>query len=350
MIQQDAGKINNVTMENIAYLEMQLDELAKDNKNELGLYNGKTGLCICYFLLSDVFKGSLCLSKARMLLNELSDNIGNIEKLNFSEGLSGIGWGIEWMAQNKYIEANTDEILEEVDDELYKSVVYSRSIGISLESGAIGKAMYFYKRLMAENFHQNRFRNICNLECLVLLIDEINDVLLGDETDLSKILSAGPSNPSPPSVIIEIAQSIVFLAKQIPNKINIEIVEKMICAIATFIQQYGSKYTSGINNNMDIAYTYALYAWRVAGILLKDEEWVKEATSFYNHHINFLQNGSLQNTFESYISYKWHNGSVNKSSDLTINRNVKSIFEWLALYSSIFKFDNCSWEEAWLLQ
>src|SRR5215475_16042885 len=113
-------------MRNVTRVTTILNELAENCRDDYSLYKGKTGLCICYFLLFDISKDDSHLIKARNLLDELSGNIGNVKGLGFADGLAGIGWGIEWLVQNNYVDANTDEILEDLDDELYRSVVYSR--------------------------------------------------------------------------------------------------------------------------------------------------------------------------------------------------------------------------------
>ena len=50
---------------------------------------------------------------------ELIDNVYHVLNsvnltTDFENGLAGIGWGIEYLAANGFLEADTDEILEEV--------------------------------------------------------------------------------------------------------------------------------------------------------------------------------------------------------------------------------------------
>lgn len=324
---------------NYLYLLHQLDELSDNTGNTYGLFNGKTGLCMAYFLLADTARSAedkiICQQKARALLDEISDNIGAVGKLCFSEGLAGIGWGIEWLVQNGYVDANTDDILEDLDDELYKTVVFSRSPGIALSDGTLGKAMYFLKRLMAENPDPDRCRIICIKECMILLIDELNAALFNEETGLlvvDKICQPGDNlnDQTPasltPSAIIETGQTLVFLAKIVSNSLNIEIIENMISSILTFIRKFDSGYKTGTHPETDAARDHLLYSWQIAATLLRDTHGYEEA---------------ITKSGKKYV--------LPETGKYPRDQSAK-IFEWFCSYHTQYDSRNSRWQEAWLLQ
>lgn len=35
--------------------------------------------------------------------------------VDFCSGLSGVGWGVEYLIQNKFVDADSDELLEDID-------------------------------------------------------------------------------------------------------------------------------------------------------------------------------------------------------------------------------------------
>jgi hypothetical protein len=304
----------------------QLDHMTVGTGANYGLHNGKTGLCIGYFLLADKAEDKTeCLHKARTLLDEISDNISGVEALHFSDGLTGIGWGIEWLVQNSYVDANTDEILEDLDDELYKTVVFARSHGISLSNGALGKAMYFHKRLMAQNPDPDRCRILCIKECMVLLIDELNTGLFNDESGLLSASKMETPSSLTPSTLVEAGQTLVFLAKIVSNRLNIEIIENMISSIITSIKKFHSGYKIGTHPETDAARHYLLHSWQIASLLLGDAHGYKEAITWSGQKY-VLPGGEKEPPYPS-----------------------GSIFEWLSGYNALYDSCNANWHEAWLL-
>lgn len=148
---------------------------------QYGLLNGHIGSAILYYLLARHTGNETLKEEGLALLDEISENITSIEKLAFGEGLAGIGWGVEWLVQHELLgDTNTDEVLEDVDNTLYKTVIYTRETDISLLTGLLGNAAYFLKRELSRNPGTHRFRRICHQECLVILTDSLYETLAGE--------------------------------------------------------------------------------------------------------------------------------------------------------------------------
>jgi hypothetical protein len=253
--------------------------------NTYGLLYGKMGKCITHYCLSkekDQFHEK---EYAEELLDTIAEHISEIDNFDYANGLAGIGYGIEWLAQNNYIEVNTDEVLEDIDDEIYRLVVYSRSQVHSLEEGTLGKALYFYKRLMSKNVDQDRYKRICIKECLVLLSDELSEYFLNEETGvLLKDISLITEDE-----LQIISQGLIFFEKLSTERINAEAVNQVICGIADFTMKV-------VKNEMDTdpeeRHLRLIYSLAVAGLKLKDSEWQKEARRWYMKYINHVSPGS----------------------------------------------------------
>lgn len=203
------------------------------NNNKLGLYDGLMGGSISFFILHRLTKNQHHQKSANRILNNIQKYIGDVDDFGFARGLSGIGWGIEWLAQNKFIDINTDHILGELDDTLYASVAYTKDTSISLENGTIGKAQYFLYRFLSKNPNKKRYRVICLLECLVMLSDEISENILNNkigklEQDYEYVNH---------SKIEEIAQSLMIFIVLYKNKINTETSINTVKEIITFIEK-----------------------------------------------------------------------------------------------------------------
>lgn len=327
-------------------LEDSLEKLTSEYENSYGLYNGKTGLCMCYFIFGEIEKNPDYEIKARILLDEISENIGGVEALDFANGLAGIGWGIEWLVQNNFIDANTDEILEDLDDELYKSVVFAKAASLSFHNGTLGKAMYFYKRLKAQNPNPVRYRSLCNQECLVLLTDEINETLLNKETGLLSVETLHQNLTG--SQLTEIAQCLVFLIKLIPLRVNAEVTERIVCAILSFITKHADTFTPNNTKEKEADYKYFLFAYFLAGIKLNDSSIIKNATILLERYslkqTLITDNKLAKNYLDTRIEHLLNVKTMSESTQIPT-----TVFDILASVS-INKNDlSNSWNEGWLL-
>jgi hypothetical protein len=149
--------------------------------NGPGLLHGDAGMAIVFYLLGACNKDPELLSKGALMLDNIGEHIQNIRTLNFEDGLAGICWAIEWLVQNGFLQGvNTDEVLPEIDNILYKDVTTQKQRIASLLQGAMGKAAYFVKRGKSRNRDTHQFLQLSHQECLVMLTDDIDDIFRND--------------------------------------------------------------------------------------------------------------------------------------------------------------------------
>jgi len=310
---------------------------------DYGLYNGKTGLTMAYYLMYSILKEDVYIEKAKNLVDDLGDNINDAQELGFENGLSGIGWGIEWLVQNKFIDANTDEILEEFDDEIYQTVVFAKSPDLSLSNGAIGKGMYFYRRLCSQNQNPSRYRTICNQECLVLLTDEMNSTLLNEDNTLyleTEVLTAVKAN--------ELAQTLLFLVTISDLKINYETTRRLICKIIGFVKM--NQFIDRLKNvGLCDETLYLIYAVYKAGEYVKDTVLVKLAIEwyllFYPSFVEHFRTSQFSNIIHNKFSILIPNlPAIEKANG---NDPQLNIFNILVSINSIADKITYGWEEGW---
>ena len=89
--------------------------------------------------------------------------------LNFKDGLCGITWGIEYMIRNGFVEADPDEVLEDLDKRIIEWDV-RRITDYSLGTGLQGIACYVISRM--EN--REREHSIINKKYIFDLIEALN--------------------------------------------------------------------------------------------------------------------------------------------------------------------------------
>lgn len=102
-------------------IENVKDEIRRSGN--IGLFYGKTGASIVAFMLQNQNVG-LNKQFAEELLTDVFNKINDNMPLNISQGISGIGLGINFLIQNGYVEGNADYVLKEIDEILFKRIVY----------------------------------------------------------------------------------------------------------------------------------------------------------------------------------------------------------------------------------
>lgn len=116
---------------------------------EIGLWNGKTGMSLFFFLLSRHSGNRWYEEFAGELLDDVCSSLSQQCPVTFADGLCGIGWAIEFLKKEGFIEGDTDDILEEVDKQVMERDV-RRITDTSLETGLAGIAAYVCNRLDSE--------------------------------------------------------------------------------------------------------------------------------------------------------------------------------------------------------
>ena len=90
--------------------------------DNLGLFNGKMGIAIFFYNYARCTGNKIFEDYAGELIDEIYEEINLNTPVNFANGLTGIGWGIVYLAKSKFLEADTDEILEDIDKKVYQKI------------------------------------------------------------------------------------------------------------------------------------------------------------------------------------------------------------------------------------
>lgn len=79
-----------------------------------GLYDGKTGSVIFFFHYAKYTNNNLYEDFAIELLNDILEDIEHDTNINFDNGLSGIGWAINYLVHTGFIDID-DDYLSDLD-------------------------------------------------------------------------------------------------------------------------------------------------------------------------------------------------------------------------------------------
>lgn len=175
--------------------------------NNLGLFHGKMGIVIFFYHYSRCINNPIYEEFAGELLDEIFDEIHNQLPIDFENGYLGIGWGIEYLAGQKFIDGNTNEILEDIDKKIMERDI-RRISDMSLETGLEGIFHYVLSRL-----HTNK---------------EINSVFDHQYfADLQSIINSMKKRLIPKSLYVLINDYIFWEQKKILNYIPIKFLKKI---------------------------------------------------------------------------------------------------------------------------
>ena len=133
--------------------------------DNLGLLHGKMGIAIYFFCLARETGNKIYEDYAGELIDEICDEINSGTSCDFENGLAGIGWGIEYLVKEGFIEADPDEILEELDNRIIHELTYHTPEEIGLLRGLTGYIAYFHSR--TKEWEEETNRVISNREALL---------------------------------------------------------------------------------------------------------------------------------------------------------------------------------------
>lgn len=109
----------------------------KDN----GLLYGKMGIAISLLSYGKLVDNEVYMDAGGDLLDEVLNNINNSMTIYFASGLCGIGWGVEFLIQNKMVDGCSNEVCRNIDKEIMSKDI-RRLTDLSLDTGLEGMLHY----------------------------------------------------------------------------------------------------------------------------------------------------------------------------------------------------------------
>ena len=102
-----------------------LDKKTFDHRENLpiGLADGRMGLCIYFYCISRMCNSKEYSQKADLLMGEIYEQVANMKMYDIKAGLAGIGLGIDYLVENEYVKGDINDILEDIDDILFKQIL-----------------------------------------------------------------------------------------------------------------------------------------------------------------------------------------------------------------------------------
>lgn len=120
------------------------------------LFYGKMGGVIFFYNYARYSEKIYYSDFAEELLDSILSSVNINLPINMSTGLCGISWGIEYLISNRFIEGNSDEILQEIDNRV-SEISPIRMHDFSFMEGLGGVLFYVNTRLQSVIRENNNY-------------------------------------------------------------------------------------------------------------------------------------------------------------------------------------------------
>lgn len=145
--------------------------------DNLGLLNGKMGIAIFFYRYGRYSDNKVFTDYAGELIDEIYEEISTTTTVDFTNGLTGIGWGIGYLTENRFVDTNTDEALVDIDNAVYRNMLNSPLL---LDNGndLFGYGLYCISRLSGHEHDDDNLTTLIKKEHLIYLTDECERLLI----------------------------------------------------------------------------------------------------------------------------------------------------------------------------
>lgn len=114
---------------------------ALDTPADIGLLDGQTGIMLVLAHYARVRRLPVIEKAADCLMDNILKHLTKTTPAGFAQGLAGIGWGMEYLIQNGYMQGDGADICHEIDRRLMEQDV-RRLREDGLDAGLLGLSHY----------------------------------------------------------------------------------------------------------------------------------------------------------------------------------------------------------------
>jgi len=154
--------------------------------NDLGLLHGKMGIAIFFAHYSQKTQNREYKELAENIIEDICENLNCDMPIQLESGLCGIGWGIEYLVQQGFIEGEADEILADIDQKV-STINPMNMTDLSFHNGLLGIAFYVLTRLKSPNRKNSKVP--FNEAYIACLYQALHKKELTDSSKISRMIS-----------------------------------------------------------------------------------------------------------------------------------------------------------------
>ena len=180
-------KEENSFLEEI-YKQLTDKLLLSDFENyPVSLFHGKMGLAIYFYHFSKIESNFEYQAIADQLLDQiLLHDLSLNQSVAVEDGLAGIGLGVTYIVKNRFVEGNLNELLEVIDNEIYRRIVFHNNPSKFSATVLLHLTGYLNVRLNEQTEENLRllYQNLI-IKILNMLYDKIDDEFLNESYSFS---------------------------------------------------------------------------------------------------------------------------------------------------------------------
>lgn len=140
----------------------------------LGLFHGKLGACIYFYVSSNHDEDSLAYQTAKELLVQIARKMLSAKNIDFDNGLMGFSLGLSFLMRNNYIEDSSMAWLSRMDNYVYKVAI--KTLGMEMSDNDF---LYQVDILVFEVIRYKELKDCYKKElCLRLIKELFNQIYL----------------------------------------------------------------------------------------------------------------------------------------------------------------------------
>lgn len=277
---------------------LKIERILKQQKskfiNNPGLMGGQIGVAIFFFYYAKLMDKQEPYDYGMELLSSVFDRINKgFHFHTHASGLAGIGSSIELLVENDFLEADTNELLGELDDYLNDRMIQEIKNGhYDFLHGAVGIGFYFLKRKL----------NVNSRKYLTDLVHELDKISITDEQGIrwvSTISREKNTKVNNLSLSHGLASIIAFLGKLNNEDIAKEKVNELLNGSVKYllnqqldITKYSSNLPSWVCETEPSVYSRLAWCYGdlgignalwLAGNNANNEKWKEEAIEILLH-------------------------------------------------------------------
>jgi hypothetical protein len=145
------------------------------------------GLSIHFYQLSKLESNPDYHAKAEQLLDQIFErDLSPNHPIDVEDGLAGIGLGATWLVKNGFFESDLNELLEGIDDIIYRRIVFQPNSSHYSATQLLHLTGYLYIRLkeQTEQNQQSIYQDLI-IKILNMLYEKIDEMFLNESFSFS---------------------------------------------------------------------------------------------------------------------------------------------------------------------
>ncbi len=234
------------------------------DKENLGLMGGKVGTALFLFYYSKYKEDDTFSEMGMELIEEVFEKVNDgFTYHTFAGGLAGIGWVVDHLFKTGFIEGDSNETLEDIDEYLHKAMILEiQNKQFDYLHAGIGLGIYFLSRLESGK----------SKDYLVECVDELDKISIKEEGGGIKWRSTlereKKSEGFNMSLSHGISSIIVFLSRVIAAGIHKDKAAALLEGAVTFLLQhemdttkYHSMFPSWVAEKPEVSIPPSRLAW-----------------------------------------------------------------------------------------